>query len=58
VKHVRQTKGRECNIQFAEDHVHRKMPLRALFNEPFRARNARAIKALDHAIAEYSTGSQ
>lgn len=57
VKYVRKTKGRECNIQFAEDHAHSKMPLRSLFNEPFRTRNARATKALNNAIAEHGSGS-
>lgn len=58
VKHVRQTKGRECDVQFAEDHAHSKMPLRSLFNEPFRARNAQTFKALKKTVAKYDSGSQ
>lgn len=51
IMHVRKTRGSDCAIDFAEDHAHSKMPLRPVFNEPFRARNTKASKALANAVA-------
>ena len=58
VKLVRKTKGRGCEIKFAEDHANSKMPLPPFFNAPFKARETRAAKALNKATAEVDSGSQ
>ncbi|KAF7563727.1 hypothetical protein G7046_g388 [Stylonectria norvegica] len=58
VKVAKKTQGRDCRVTIAEDHANSSMPLHSLLNGSFRARNARASKALSQAVVNWESNNQ
>lgn len=52
VKIAKAKLGRNCAVEFAEDHANSQMPLYTMFNGPFLAREAKAKKALGAALKD------
>ncbi|KAF5677357.1 gnat family protein [Fusarium heterosporum] len=58
VKIAKQALGRDCAVEFAADHANSHMPLYAIFNGPFLARQSNAKKALAAAVKEWQEGKE
>ncbi|KAF4473049.1 gnat family [Fusarium albosuccineum] len=56
IKIVKQAQGQDSTVEFADDHANSKLPLPETFNGPFRAREARAKKALAAAVKDWEDG--
>ncbi|UPK90249.1 hypothetical protein LCI18_001184 [Fusarium solani-melongenae] len=58
VKIAKQTQGRNCVVEFADDHANSNLPLYTIFNATFLARQARAKRALSAAVKDWEEGKQ
>ncbi|KAF9775888.1 hypothetical protein IL306_005976 [Fusarium sp. DS 682] len=58
VKIAKQKLGRECTVEFAQDHANSQLPLKDIFNAPFIMRQAKAKKALSAALKDWEEGKE
>lgn len=56
VKIAKERMGRDCVVEFAEDHANSHMPLYTIFNGPFLEREAKARRALGAASKDWEEG--
>ncbi|CAG7559682.1 unnamed protein product [Fusarium equiseti] len=56
VRIAKEKLGRDCVVEFAEDHANSHMPLYTIFNGPFLEREAKAKRALGAALRDWEEG--
>lgn len=58
IKIAKRALGRDCTVEFADDHANSHMPFYTIFNGPFLARQASAKKALAAAVKDWEEGKE